>query len=82
MLPAGGATADRSWRLWEPTWGVCLPVTEAENLSVLSLLLAVLRMPLIYVSVVSFPHLASEKASNLVSQGKKAKLWSKSRAKA
>lgn len=47
------------------------PVTEKENLSVLSLLLAVLRMPLIYVFVVSFPHLASEKASNLVSQGKK-----------
>lgn len=63
--------------------GVCAYlVTEMENLSVLSLVLAVLRMPIIYVSVVSFPHLASEKASNLVSQGKKAKLWSKSRAKA
>lgn len=58
------------------------PVTERENLSVLSLPLAVHRMPLIYVSVVSFPHLASEKASNLVSQGKKVKLPSKLRAKA
>lgn len=48
----------------------------------LSLLLAVLRMPLIYVLVVSFPHLVSEKASNLVSQGKKVKLPSKLREKA